>query len=73
MPIGYLFTTSLVALGTGFALSPPRPRQTSRSNQSFWLGFLANELPFVAFYWLLASTALAIGQGCTRGRRSMTP
>ena len=26
-------------------------------------GFLVNELPFVAFYWLLASTLLAIGQG----------
>ena len=24
---------------------------------SFWFGFLVNELPFVAFYWLLASTA----------------
>ena len=30
---------------------------------SFWFGFLVNELPFAAFYWLLASTALAIGQG----------
>jgi acetyl esterase/lipase len=30
---------------------------------SFWLGFLVNELPFVAFYVLAASTALAIAQG----------
>ncbi len=63
MPIGYLVTTTLVALCTVFAVSPPRPRRSSASNRSFWLGFLVNELPFVAFYWLLASTALAVGQG----------
>ncbi len=26
-------------------------------------GYLLNELPFIAFYWLLASTLLAAGQG----------
>ena len=30
---------------------------------SFWLGFVVSELPFVAFYWLVASTTLAIAQG----------
>jgi acetyl esterase/lipase len=30
---------------------------------SYWFGYLLNELPFVAFYWLLASTLLAAGQG----------
>ena len=30
---------------------------------SFWLGFMVNELPFLAFYVLAASTALAIAQG----------
>jgi acetyl esterase/lipase len=30
---------------------------------SFWLGFLANELPFVGMYVLVASTALAAAQG----------
>jgi acetyl esterase/lipase len=30
---------------------------------AFWFGYLVNELPFIAFYWLLASTLLAIGQG----------
>ena len=30
---------------------------------SFWLGYLVNELPFLAFFVLAASTALAIVQG----------
>jgi acetyl esterase/lipase len=63
VPIGYLVTTALAALCTLFALAPPRPRRSSPSNVSYWLGFLVNELPFVVFYWLLASTLLAIGQG----------
>ncbi len=63
MPIGYLITTGLMATWTLFALAPPRPRRTSPSNLSYWLGFLVNELPFVAFYWLAASTLLALGQG----------
>jgi acetyl esterase/lipase len=63
MPIGYLVTTGLMATCTLFALAPRRPRRSSRWNISFWIGFLVNELPFVAVYWLVASTALAIGQG----------
>ena len=62
MPVGYLITTGLIALCTLFALAPPKPRQSSPSNKISWFGFLINELPFVAFYWLLASTALAIAQ-----------
>jgi acetyl esterase/lipase len=62
VPFGYLVTTTLAAVCTAFALAPPRPRRSSPSNRSFWLGYLFNELPFVAFYVLLASTALAIGQ-----------
>jgi acetyl esterase/lipase len=48
---------------TLFAVAPPRPRQSSPANLSFVFGFLLNELPFVAFYWLLASTLSAFGQG----------
>jgi acetyl esterase/lipase len=62
VPIGYLVTTALAALVTIFALAPPRPRHSSPTNRSYWLGFLVNELPFVLFYVLLASTLLAIGQ-----------
>ena len=63
MPIGYLVAVALVAWCTLFALAPPRPRRSSPSNMSYWFGYLLNELPFVAFYWLLASTLLAVGQG----------
>ena len=62
MPIGYLIWTGLIAGCTFFALAPPRPRRSSPSNKSYLFGFLVNELPFVAFYLLLASTLLAIGQ-----------
>jgi acetyl esterase/lipase len=54
---------ALVAWCTLFALTPPRPRRSSPSNMSYWFGYLLNELPFVALYWLLASTLLAFGQG----------
>src|SRR5215211_5575993 len=56
---------------------PPRPRQSSLSNLSFLFGYLLNELPFVACFWLLASTLSAIGQGDVDsravGRRSVWP
>jgi acetyl esterase/lipase len=62
VPIGYLVTTTLVAWCTLLALAPLR-RPGALSAMSFRFGFVLNELPFVAFYWLLASTLLAIGQG----------
>ena len=62
MPIGYVVSTGLMATCTLFALVPPHPRRSSPFRVSFLLGFLVNELPFVAFYLLAASTALAIVQ-----------
>ena len=58
MPVGYLITVTLWAVCTAFALAPPRPRQSSPSNLSFWLGYPVAQLPFVAFYALVATTAL---------------
>jgi hypothetical protein len=66
MPIGYLAAVTFIAWCTLFAVAPPRPRQSSPSSKSYWFGFLVNELPFVAFYWLLASTLLAFAQGDIR-------
>jgi acetyl esterase/lipase len=44
------------------ALAPLR-RPLALGTISFLSGFVLNELPFVAFYYLLVSTWLAIGQG----------
>jgi acetyl esterase/lipase len=63
MPIGYLVTVLLAAGCTLVALRPPRPRQSSPTNLTFWFGFLVSELPIVVFYWLLAATLLAFAQG----------
>jgi acetyl esterase/lipase len=62
MPFGYLIGTGLIAIYVLFALAPPKPRHTTPVRVSFWLGYLVNELPFLAFYILVASTALAVGQ-----------
>ena len=62
MPIGYLISTALMATCVLLALTPPRPRRSSPFRVSFVLAYLVNELPFVAFYLLAASTALAIVQ-----------
>src|SRR5262245_63124897 len=51
-----------MALYVVFALAPPKPRHTSPVRVSFWLGYLVNELPFLGFYILVASTVLAITQ-----------
>lgn len=47
---------------TCFALKPPHPKHSSPSNLSYWLGFLVNELPFIALFYLFASTVLAFVQ-----------
>ena len=62
MPIGYLITVAVVALGMLLALRPlyrPAPLGTA----SWALGSIVNESPFVAFYWVLAATLLALAQG----------
>ena len=63
MPIGYLVTTTLMACCTALALAPPKPRHSSPTNLSYFLGFLINEAPFVACYVLVASTLLAASEG----------
>jgi acetyl esterase/lipase len=62
MPIGYLITVALMALAMLLALVPlerPAPLRTA----SWTLGSIVNESPFVAFYWILAATLLALAQG----------
>ena len=62
MPFGYLIGTGVMAAYVLFALAPPKPRRSSPVRASFWLGYLVNELPFLAFFILVASTALAVAQ-----------
>jgi acetyl esterase/lipase len=52
-----------MAVCAWFALRPVMPDRSSPRNVSFWLGFLVNELPFVAGFVLAASTLLAAAQG----------
>lgn len=62
MPIGYLVTVAAVALAMLLALRPvdrPAPLRTV----GWALGSIVNESPFVAFYWVLAATLLALAQG----------
>src|SRR5262245_4448983 len=49
-----------MSAGVLFALAPPRPRHSAPFRLSFVLAWAVNELPFFAFYLLVASTALAI-------------
>jgi acetyl esterase/lipase len=62
VPIGYLVTATLVATFTLFAVAPLR-RPSAIGRLCWRLGFLINELPFLALYWLLASTLLALAEG----------
>ncbi|MGV9310495.1 alpha/beta hydrolase [Nonomuraea sp. NPDC004354] len=61
MPIGYLFTVAVTAIGTLFALRPLPFFSHPLGRVSYFFGLAANELPFAAFFWiLLVPTALAI-------------
>jgi acetyl esterase/lipase len=62
MPIGYLVSVAFMALLTVFALAPLRQPRTL-ALLSWSLSLVINELPFLAFYWLLASTVLAFSEG----------
>ncbi|MDI5966830.1 alpha/beta hydrolase [Streptomyces sp. SL13] len=62
MPVGYLLSVAVVALGTLFALVPPR-RSRALSALGFRLGLLLNEVPVIGCYWLIGWTLLAFAQG----------
>ena len=62
MPVGYLVTVTLIAMGTLLAQAPDR-RPRILAALSFRVGLVFNELPFIALYLLLAATVLAIAEG----------
>ncbi|MGH3510232.1 MAG: alpha/beta hydrolase, partial [Nocardioidaceae bacterium] len=57
-----LGAVALIAWCTWWAAVPLR-RPWALGRMSWRFGFLVNELPFIAGYWLLASTLLAFGEG----------
>ncbi len=62
VPVGYLTTVILIALGTLFALAPPR-RPIPLAKVGFRVGLVVNEVPLLACLLLFAATALAVGDG----------
>jgi acetyl esterase/lipase len=57
LPFGYLVPVVVIALCTAVALVGPRPARTTPSHWSWWLTFVINEQPFLAFFWLFLLTA----------------
>ena len=62
MPVGFLITAGLVALGMAVSLWPPA-RSGVLGLLTWLLSAIPNESPFLALYWLGASTLLALSQG----------
>ncbi|WP_426402926.1 alpha/beta hydrolase [Streptomyces sp. R-07] len=56
MSVTFFTTSASVTLFGLIALRPPRPRHSSPWKLSFALGYLINEQPFLALYWLAAGT-----------------
>lgn len=62
MPIGYLISVGLVAVGMLVAVRPPG--RSGRLGTASWLvGMVPSESPFAAVFWATAVTALALVQG----------
>jgi acetyl esterase/lipase len=61
MPVGFLITAGLVALGMAASLWPPA-RSGLLGLVTWLVSAIANESPFLAFYWMGASTWLASSQ-----------
>ena len=62
VPVGYLVGVLVVTVATALSLWP-RPTRGPRASPLFILESVANELPFIVVYWLVADTALAAAQG----------
>jgi len=66
VPVGFLITAGLAALGMAASLRPPS--RSGLLGLATWIvSAITNESPFLAFYWMGASTLLALSQGDLRG------
>jgi acetyl esterase/lipase len=66
MPVGFLITAGLVALGMAASLWPPA-RSGLLGLLTWLVSATPNESPFLVFYWMGASTLLAFSQGDFHG------
>ena len=66
MPVGFLITAGLMALA--MAASSFRPFRSGLLGPATWMvSAIPNESPFLAFYWIGASTLLAFSEGDLHG------
>ena len=66
MPVGFLITAALMALAMAASLWPPS-RSGLLGAVAWLVSAIPNESPFLAFYWMAASTLLAFSQGDLHG------
>jgi len=66
VPVGFLITAGLLALGMAASLWPPA-RSGLLGLVTWLVSAIPNESPFLAFYWMGASTLLAFSQGDLHG------
>ena len=66
MPIGFLITAGLITLGITASLWPPF-RSGPPGLATWFVSAIPNESPLLAFYWMVASTWLALSQGELHG------
>ena len=62
MPVGYLVSVLAPAAATALSLWPQSTRRP-RATPTFIFASVANELPFIIVYWLVADTVLAATEG----------
>ena len=63
VPVGYLVSVLVAAAVVALSVMWPRPARGPRLTPLFVLESVANELPFLVVYWLVANTVLAATQG----------
>jgi acetyl esterase/lipase len=66
MPVGLMITAGLIALGVATSLWP-RFRSGRAGLATWFVSAIPNESPLLAFYWMGASTLLAVSEGELHG------
>ena len=61
MPVGFLISAGIVALGMAASLWPPA-RSGLLGLATWFVSAIVNESPFLAFYYMAASTLLVFSE-----------